>query len=38
VKSGKNGFVEVITQMYFPGNELNEPDRLLNRKSKEEQA
>jgi len=33
----KRGFVELITQMYFPGHPLNETDRLLQRKTDEEQ-
>ncbi len=37
-KVTKKGFVEIITQMYFPGHELNAPDRLLKSKNKEEQA
>ncbi len=36
-KVTKRGYVELITQMYFPGNELNEQDRLLQRKSAAEQ-
>lgn len=36
-KVTKKGFVELITQMYFPDSELNESDRLLKRKSAEEQ-
>jgi protocatechuate 3,4-dioxygenase beta subunit len=32
----KGGYVELITQMYFPGHELNGPDLLLRRKSKDE--
>ena len=35
-KVSKRGFIELITQMYFPGNKLNDSDRLLKRKSKEE--
>jgi len=33
----KRGFVELITQMYFPGHPLNETDRLLQRKTDAEQ-
>jgi len=36
-KLTKRGYVELTTQMYFPDNELNAKDRLLQRKSKEEQ-
>ena len=36
-KVSKRGYSELTTQMYFPGNELNEPDRLLQRKSKTDQ-
>ena len=36
-KVSKRGYVEITTQMYFPGHELNEKDRLLNRHPKEEQ-
>ena len=32
----KNGYRELTTQMYFPGETLNDKDRLLNRKSKQE--
>jgi len=32
----KEGYIELITQMYFPGHELNGPDLLLKRKSKDE--
>ena len=35
-KVSKKGFIELITQMYFPGHRLNESDLLLKRKSKEE--
>ena len=35
-KVSKKGYVELITQMYFPGHELNDSDLLLKRKSKEE--
>ena len=35
-KVSKRGYSELITQMYFPGNKLNDSDRLLRRKSKEE--
>jgi len=37
-KVTKKGYVEIITQMYFPDQELNAPDKLLSKKSKEEQA
>ena len=33
----KRGFVELVTQMYFPGQSLNETDRLLQRKEPAEQ-
>ena len=33
----KTGYVELVTQMYFPNQELNQKDLLLNRKSKIEQ-
>jgi protocatechuate 3,4-dioxygenase beta subunit len=36
-KVTKRGYVELITQMYFPEHELNEVDRLLQTKTKEEQ-
>ncbi len=36
-KVSKKGYVEVTTQMYFPGEKLNATDRLLQRKSEEEQ-
>lgn len=36
-KVTRKGFVELITQMYFPDSDLNEADRLLKRKSEEEQ-
>ncbi len=36
-KVSKLGYVELITQMYFPGHELNEKDHLYKRKSREEQ-
>ena len=36
-KITKRGFVELITQMYFPGEELNQKDLLFNKKSPEEQ-
>ncbi len=32
----KEGFQELTTQMYFPGQPLNDKDRLLNRKSNQE--
>ena len=35
-KVSKRGYIELVTQMYFPGNKLNDSDRLLKRKSKEE--
>jgi len=35
-KVSKKGYVELITQMYFPGHELNDSDRLLKRKNKDE--
>ena len=35
-KISKKGYIEIITQMYFPGHELNDSDLLLKRKSKEE--
>lgn len=37
-KITKRGFVELITQMYFPGHDLNQKDLLLKRKSIEEQS
>ncbi len=36
-KVSKRGFVELTTQMYFAGEELNKIDRLLQRKSKKKQ-
>ena len=36
-KVTKRGYVELITQMYFPGHELNKNDLLLKRKSPDEQ-
>jgi len=36
-KISKKGYVELVTQMYFPGDILNSSDRLLKRKSKAEQ-
>ncbi|MCL4166698.1 UNVERIFIED_CONTAM: hypothetical protein GTU68_064465 [Idotea baltica] len=36
-KVSKLGYVELITQMYFPGNPLNDKDLLLQRKSEHEQ-
>lgn len=36
-KVSKKGYVEIITQMYFPGHKLNDIDRLLNRKTKQQQ-
>ena len=35
-KVSKRGYIEITTQMYFPGHKLNNSDRLLQRKSKEE--
>ena len=35
-KVSKRGYVELITQMYFPGHKLNDSDLLLKRNSKEE--
>jgi protocatechuate 3,4-dioxygenase, beta subunit len=35
-KVSKRGYRELVTQMYFPGNKLNDSDRLLKRKSNEE--
>ncbi len=35
-KISKKGYIEIITQMYFPQHKLNESDLLLQRKSKEE--
>ncbi|MDE0838238.1 MAG: protocatechuate 3,4-dioxygenase [Kiritimatiellae bacterium] len=37
-KVSKRGYVELVTQMYFPGHPLNTDDRLLNRKSDAEQT
>lgn len=34
-KVSKRGYVELITQMYFPGHPLNEKDKLFLRKSRE---
>jgi protocatechuate 3,4-dioxygenase beta subunit len=36
-KVSKRGYVELITQMYFPDHELNKKDLLLQRKGKEDQ-
>ena len=36
-KVSKRGYVELTTQMYFPEHPLNQVDKLLQRKSKEEQ-
>ncbi|MEP2540432.1 MAG: protocatechuate 3,4-dioxygenase, partial [Kangiellaceae bacterium] len=36
-KVSKKGYLELTTQMYFPDQPLNQPDLLLQRKSKEEQ-
>lgn len=35
-KVSKKGYIELITQMYFPDHKLNDLDLLLNRKSKDE--
>jgi protocatechuate 3,4-dioxygenase beta subunit len=35
-KVSKKGYIEIITQMYFPDHKLNDLDLLLNRKSKDE--
>ena len=35
-KVSKKGYIELITQMYFPGHKLNDSDLLLKRKSEEE--
>jgi len=32
-KVSKNGYIELVTQMYFPGQKLNDSDLLLGRKS-----
>lgn len=37
-KVTKKGYLELTTQMYFPGEKLNDLDRLLMRKSEEERA
>lgn len=37
-KVSKKGFEELVTQMYFPGQKLNQVDRLLQSKSKAEQS
>ena len=37
-KITKRGYQELITQMYFPDQELNKKDRLLQRKSQSQQA
>ncbi|NQZ58774.1 MAG: protocatechuate 3,4-dioxygenase [Lentisphaeraceae bacterium] len=37
-KITKKGYVELVTQMYFSGNKLNDVDRLIKRKSKKERA
>lgn len=37
-KVGKRGYQEITTQMYFPGEALNDTDRLLQHHSPEEQA
>ncbi|WDE03607.1 protocatechuate 3,4-dioxygenase [Thalassomonas viridans] len=37
-KIGKNGYVPLLTQMYFPNHPLNKQDGLFKRKSAEEQA
>lgn len=36
-KVSKRGYVELITQMYFAGNQLNDSDKILQRHSKSEQ-
>ncbi len=35
-KVSKRGYIELVTQMYFPGHELNDSDHLLKQKSEEE--
>ena len=37
-KVSKKGYIEIITQMYFPDQKLNMPDLLFKKKSKKEQA
>lgn len=37
-KVTKKGYIELTTQMYFPDHPLNQVDRLLQRKTKQEQA
>ena len=37
-KVSKKGYIEVITQMYFPNNKLNKVDLLLNRKKPQERV
>jgi protocatechuate 3,4-dioxygenase beta subunit len=37
-KVTKKGYKELTTQMYFPDHALNQVDRLLQRKTKQEQA
>ncbi len=37
-KIGKNGYISLLTQMYFPGQPLNTQDGLFKRKSSKEQA
>jgi protocatechuate 3,4-dioxygenase beta subunit len=37
-KVTKKGYVELVTQMYFPDHKLNTPDLLLAKKSKKQQA
>lgn len=37
-KVTKRGYTELVTQMYFPDNELNKNDLLLQRKTKDEQG
>lgn len=37
-KVSKRGYVELVTQMYFPNHPLNDKDRLLQRKNDAEQA
>ncbi len=38
MKIGKHGYEPVLTQMYFPDQEQNKTDGLLQRKTKEQQA
>ena len=37
-KVSKRGYVELVTQMYFPGEKLNDLDLLLGRKSRDERG